>query len=59
MLGCAPAQRMLDFSTHHCELADSIVDIRKKIAGSPRSFADYAVTVHRDRLPAGVELLTP
>ena len=59
MLGCAPAQRMLDFSTHHRELADSIIDIRKTISGSPRSFADYAVTVHRDRLPSGVELLTP
>lgn len=59
MLGCAPAQRMLDFSTHHRELADSIIDIRKTISGSPRSFADYAVTVHRDRLPAGVELVTP
>ena len=59
MLGCAPAQRMLDFSTHHREIADSIIDIRKTISGSPRSFADYAVTVHADRLPAGIELLTP
>lgn len=59
MLGCAPAQRMLDFSSHHRELADSIIDIRKTISGSPRSFADYAVTVHRDRLPSGVELVTP
>lgn len=59
MLGCAPAQRMLDFSTHHREIANSIIDIRKTISGSPRSFADYAVTVHRDRLPAGVELVTP
>ncbi|MBI4984813.1 MAG: CRISPR-associated endonuclease Cas3'' [Rhodocyclales bacterium] len=59
MLGCAPAQRMLDFSTHHREIADSIIDIRRTITGSPRSFSDYAVTVHRDRLPAGVELVTP
>ncbi|MBP6035165.1 MAG: type I CRISPR-associated protein Cas7 [Azonexus sp.] len=59
MLGCAPAQRLLDFGTHHREIADSIIDIRKTIAGSPRSFADYVVTVHRDRLPAGVELLEP
>lgn len=59
MLGCAPAQRLLDFSSHHREIADSIIDIRKTISGSPRSFANYAVTVHRDRLPAGVELITP
>jgi len=59
MLGCAPAQRMLDFSTHQRELADRIIDLRKTIDGSPRSFADYAVIVHRDRLPSGVELLTP
>lgn len=59
MLGCAPAQRVLDFSSHHREIADSIIDIRKTIDGSPRSFADYAVKVHRDRLPPGVELLTP
>ncbi|MDA8259627.1 MAG: type I CRISPR-associated protein Cas7 [Betaproteobacteria bacterium] len=59
MLGCAPAQRLLDFSSHHREIPNSIIGIHKTIGGSPRSFADYAVTVHRDRLPAGVELITP
>ena len=57
MLGCAPAHRLLDFFTHRRELPAAIVDIKKSIAGSPRSFADYQVTVHEDRLPMGVQLL--
>lgn len=59
MLGCAPAHRLLDFSTDQRSLDNAIVDInkRKDITGSPRSFADYAVTVHKDRLPTGVELI--
>jgi CRISPR-associated protein Csd2 len=51
MLGCAPAHKLLD--------KGAIVDVVRKSATSPRSFADYEVVVHRDRLPAGVELLTP
>lgn len=51
MLGCAPAHKLLD--------KGAIVDIVRKSAASPRSFSDYEVVVHRDRLPAGVELLTP
>lgn len=49
MLGCAPAHKLLD--------AGAIIDIVRKSAASPRSFSDYEVVVHRDRLPAGVELL--
>lgn len=51
MLGCAPAHKLLD--------KGAIVEIVRKSPSSPRSFSDYEVTVHRDRLPAGVELLTP
>lgn len=51
MLGCAPAHKLLD--------KGAIVEITKKSEISPRSFADYGIVVHRDRLPAGVELLTP
>lgn len=51
MLGCAPAHKLLD--------KGAIIDIARKSATSPRSFSDYEVVVHRDRLPAGVELLTP
>ena len=51
MLGCAPAHKLLD--------KGAIVEITKKSETSPRSFADYDVVVHSDRLPAGVELLIP
>lgn len=59
MLGCAPAHRLLDFSTPARRLDNVIIDIshREGLSGSPRSFADYRVAVHRDRLPNGVELI--
>ncbi len=61
MLGCAPAQRLLDFSSPGRKLDNSIIEIRHRegLTGSPRSFGDYTVTAHRDRLPSGVELITP
>jgi CRISPR-associated protein Csd2 len=50
MLGCAPAHKLLDLG--------AIIDIKKKAEiDAPRTFADYEVTVHQDRLPAGVELI--
>lgn len=57
-LGCVPAQRLLDYSNDQRPIENAIVEIRKRdgLTGSPRSFADYIVTVHRDRLPNGVEL---
>lgn len=60
-LGCAPAHRLLDFSTDRYDQPNAIVDIRKKdgLSGSPRSFADYTVAVHKDRVPSGVELIEP
>lgn len=59
MLGCAPAHRLLDFSTPARPLDNAIIDIshRDGLSGSPRSFADYRVAVHHDRLPNGVELI--
>ena len=61
MLGCAPAHRLLDFSTPARSLPDSIIGInhRPGLSGSPRTFSDYVVTFHRDRLSAGVELIEP
>ncbi|MEC4747656.1 type I-C CRISPR-associated protein Cas7/Csd2 [Methylomicrobium sp. Wu6] len=51
MLGCAPAHKLLDLG--------SIVAINKREGvDTPRKFADYEVTVHKDRLPAGVELIS-
>ena len=59
MLGCAAAHQLLDFSTPARPLDNVIIDInhRESLTGSPRSFADYRVAVHRDRLPNGVELI--
>jgi len=61
MLGCAPAQRMLDFATPTRKIDGAIVEIghRQGLSGSPRSFSDYVVAVHEERLPSGVTLLTP
>jgi CRISPR-associated protein Csd2 len=55
MLGCAPAHRLIDLG----RAADDgkIVDIVRSSATSPRRFEDYAVTLHPERVPGGVELL--
>lgn len=47
MLGCAPAQQLFE-----------LVEVgTKNGVDAPRSFDDYEVKVHKDRLPAGVELV--
>jgi len=47
MLGCAPAHELF-----------GLIEVEKSNGvEAPRRFADYAVTVHRDRVPAGVKLL--
>lgn len=58
-LGCAPAHRLLDLATPSRQQDNTIIEIghREGRMGSPRAFSDYVVTVHRDRLPAGVELM--
>lgn len=59
MLGCAPAHRLLDFSIPNRKIENAIIEINHhaKLTGSPRSFADYQVIVHKDRLPRGIELI--
>jgi len=48
MLGCAPAQ----------VLFEEVVSVTKRPdVAAPRCFRDYQVTVNRDAIPAGVELL--
>ncbi len=48
MLGCAPAQ----------VLFEQVVQVRRKDGVEvARSFADYEIIVHEDRVPEGVELL--
>jgi len=47
ILGCAPAHKLFD-----------LIEVHKKSGvEAPRSFADYEVSVHKDRVPAGVELI--
>jgi CRISPR-associated protein Csd2 len=47
MLGCAPAHELFD-----------LVEVRRREGvETPRAFSDYTVSVHRERLPAGVSLL--
>jgi CRISPR-associated protein Csd2 len=56
-LGCAPAHHLLDDG--------AIIEVRRKEPATPggeavaplRRFSDYKVTIHRDRLPPGVELI--
>lgn len=59
MLGCAPAQRLLDFSTDSRPVDSAIIQINKRegLVGSPRAFSDYVVKVNKDRLPDGVDLI--
>jgi len=45
-LGCAPAHRLFELVEVHC----------KEGVEAPRSFADYQVTLHKARLPQGVEV---
>lgn len=55
MLGCAPAHRLLDIGKAADE--GKLVDVYKKPdISSPRRFMDYAVTLHTDRVPRGVEV---
>lgn len=55
MLGCAPAHRLLDIGRSADE--GKVIDVCRIAAStSPRRFEDYAVTIHHDRLPNGVEL---
>ncbi len=50
MLGCAPAHKLLD--------AGAIMEIERiNTEQAPRSFSDYQVILHEDRLPAGIQLI--
>lgn len=49
-LGCAPAQKLIEIGR--------VIEVKKKPEiASPRSFDDYEVSIYRDRIPKGVELL--
>ncbi len=59
MLGCAPAQRQLDFSSPGRKLDNAVIQIshRDGLTGSPRGFSDYVVRTNEGILPAGVKML--
>jgi len=44
-LGCAPAHKLFD-----------LIEVKKRPDEPPRSFADYEVTAHVSKLPAGVRM---
>ena len=50
MLGCAPAHHLLDLGR--------VIEVPalKASGKTPRSYSDYAVATHMDRIPKGVEL---
>jgi len=55
-LGCAPAQKLVEL--------DQVVEIKKNKdameedgVNAPRKLSHYKVTIHKDRIPAGVELI--
>ena len=49
MLGCAPAQTLLD--------EGSIVTVKRLTDTAPRRFTDYQIDINKDLIPAGVELI--
>lgn len=57
MLGCAPAQALLDFSTGADTTGKAVIEINRLSKTEPRTFRDYKVEIHKDRLPKGVELI--
>ncbi len=56
-LGCAPAHRLLDLGGAEDD-GHSIVRVwQKDPSRPPRKFSDFAVQVHADRVPPGVEVI--
>lgn len=57
MMGCAPAHRLLDFSSPGRNIENAIVALSHRVETPPRSFHDYTMQVHKDRMPRGVEVI--
>ncbi|BCW98134.1 MAG: type I-C CRISPR-associated protein Cas7/Csd2 [Armatimonadota bacterium] len=56
-LGCAPAHRLLDLGGAEDD-GKAIVRVwQKDPTRPPRKFSDFAVEIHKERVPAGVEVL--
>ena len=61
MLGCAPAQVLfedvIEIQHNVAPVSDDVSSNDRPPVFEPRQWSDYAVTVHEDRIPPGVELL--
>lgn len=55
MLGCAPAQALLDLGKV-IDIQKNETEMKKDGVTSPRKFSHYTVAINRGNLPAGVEL---
>jgi len=55
MLGCAPAQALLDLGKV-LSIEKNEAELKKNNVGSPRKFTHYSVKVGIDQIPTGVEL---
>jgi CRISPR-associated protein Csd2 len=55
MLGCAPAQALLDLGKV-ISIAKNEHEMKKDGVPSPRKFAHYSVKMNGNQIPAGVEL---
>jgi len=53
ILGCAPAHKLLDLG----EIVEVRLNREDDDKTPPRRFSDYKTEIHRDRIPAGIELL--
>jgi CRISPR-associated protein Csd2 len=56
MLGCAPAQQLLDVGIH-ADNGEVVTISRSNLGVPPRRFSDYLVVIHPERVPAGVQLI--
>src|SRR3990172_11359078 len=57
MLGCAPAQALLDIGKV-IDIQKNIKEMEKDSVKTPRRFEHYKVDVNKDKIPVGVELWT-
>lgn len=56
VLGCAPAHRLLDLGLTADDPTAVVTVTREDPSIPPRRIGDYTLTLHRDRVPAGVEV---
>ena len=57
MLGCAPAHRLLDLGGQEDDGTAIVRAWQNDPARAPRKFSDFSVVVHKERAPAGVDVI--